>query len=97
MKHIKFSNTNIIILKKIKIKWINWHTIPNKKQDLALLAIKFLILKLANIVLDFNILIRQKVYIDVVYNRLYKSMQFFWCYRYRHIMVWDINKKVYRY
>lgn len=60
-----------------------------------MLVIKFFISKHANIALNYNILIGQKVYARMVFNKICKSMQYYQYYSYGHIIVQYTNKEVY--
>lgn len=77
IEHIKTSNTDIEDLQGMDIKSIGWRNIPKASQELASLVIEFSTPEYANAALDYNILIGQKVYTGVVFNKACKSMQCF--------------------
>lgn len=77
IEYIMSSNTGIQALKKMEIKWISWGAILKEEEELATLVVEFSASEYANVAMDYNILIGQKIYWGVVYNRKYKSIQCF--------------------
>lgn len=74
IKYIKVSNTAIKSLQKIEIKLIGRKNTFKANHKLVLLVIEFFTLEYTNADLDYNILIGQEVYAEMVFNRARKSM-----------------------
>lgn len=72
IQHIKETNKDIKKVQGIDIKWIEQHNILKARQELASLVIEFSTPIYTNVALDYNIVLSQKVFGVVVFNRACK-------------------------